>query len=162
MINDWDIQVNVSDILGAEPVHFSWTMEKKHRKPPAERKHQESPEEPDNTTLQTVEFPSSAGSTEPVALSADISAAVPSRLVSSGLAQTEMESTQIDQTESDIVLKLQRKIALLNLCWLTASKGLVKQRRKRCTCWSTSFHLQRLKMTMLLSYFILAFSIMKH
>ncbi|KAK2550818.1 hypothetical protein P5673_028500, partial [Acropora cervicornis] len=124
MINDWDIQVNVSDILGAEPVHFSWTMEKKHRKPPAERKHQESPEEPDNTTLQTVEFPSSAGSTEPVALSADISAAVPSRLVSSDLAQTEMESPQIDQTESDIVLELQRKIALLSLCWLTASKGL--------------------------------------
>lgn len=68
MINDWDIQVNVSDILGAEPVHFSWTTEKKHRKPPAERKHQESPEEPDNATLQTVEFPSPAGSTEPVSL----------------------------------------------------------------------------------------------
>ena len=72
--------------------------------PPAERKHQESTEEPDNTTLQTVEFPSSAGSTEPVSLSADVSAAGPSGLFSSGLAQTEMESPQIDQTESDIVL----------------------------------------------------------
>ena len=100
-------------------------MEKKHRKPPAERKHQESPEEPDNTplqtvefepdntTLQTVEFPSSAGSTEPVSPSADISAAGPSGLFSSGHAQTEMESPQIDQTESDIVLELQRKIASL-------------------------------------------------
>ena len=52
MNNDWDIQVNVCDILGAEPVHFSWTMDKKHRKPPAERKHQKAPEEPGDMTLQ--------------------------------------------------------------------------------------------------------------
>ena len=145
MINDWDIQVNVSDILGAEPVHFSWTTEKKHRKPPAERKHQESPEEPDNATLQTVEFPSPAGSTEPVSLSADISAAGPLGLFSSGHAQTEMESPQIDQTESDIVLELQRKIASLETQLADCQQRLSKAEKENMYLLERQFSLEKIK-----------------
>ena len=142
MKNDWDIQVNVCDILGAEPVHFSWTMENKHRKPPAERQHQEAPVEPDDTTLQTVEFPSSAVSTEPVSLSPDISAAGPSGSVSPGHAQTEMESLQ---TDPDIVLELQRKIALLETQLADCQQRLSKAEKENMYLLEHQFSLAKIK-----------------
>lgn len=86
-----------------------------------------------------------AGSTEPVSLSGHISAAGPSGFFSSGHAQTEMESLQTDQTESDIVLRLQRKIVLLETQQADCQQRLNKAEKENMYLLEQQFSLAKIK-----------------
>lgn len=131
-------------MLGAEPVRFSWTVEKKQRKPPTKRKHQETPEEPDDTTSGTVEvhIPPSVVTSESLSTSSDATAAGPSGSVTPDHDQTEAVPLQ---TESDIVLELQRKIASLEIQLADCQKKCSEAGKENTRLLERQFSLGKIK-----------------
>ena len=126
-------------------MHFSWTTEKSHRKPPAERKHEETTQELNDTTLQTVGLPLTAVSTESVSSSADVSTAGPSRSVSPNNYQSEMESPHTGPTEHDLILELQRKIVTLETQLADCKERLNKAEKENASLLECQFSLEKIK-----------------